>query len=145
MNVVMMRSKTTFWLVLLLIALTACDQVIYLPDEIKAEKEFLAVSVGITEHELKRQLGEPMGIIVGMEKGRYKYTKPLEGPVEPSKGPLELEFYIDKFQGKSTPELRFLSNVDQGQRIFVYLSGTVHGYFYFDEGGRLIKKYATIS
>ncbi|TKB57706.1 MAG: hypothetical protein E8D49_13185 [Nitrospira sp.] len=134
----MRRNTTKVSLLLFLIALTACDQGVYLPDEIKAEKEFLAVSVGVTEHELKRQLGEPMGIVVGMEKGRYKYTKPLEGS-------LELEFYIDKFHGKSTPELRFLSNVDQGQRILVYLSGTVHGYFYFDAGGRLIKKEATIS
>ena len=141
----MWRNTTKVSLLLFLIELTACDQGIYLPDEIKAEKEFLAVSVGITEHELKRQLGEPMGVVVGMEKGRYKYTKPLEGPLEPSKGPLELELYIDKFHGKSTPELRFLSNVDQGQRISVYLSGTVHGYFYLDEGARLIKKYATIS
>lgn len=138
-------NKAKVWLVLLLVAVTACDQVIYLPDEIKAQKEFLAVSIGINEQELKRQLGEPMGIIIGMEKERYKYTKPLEGPLEPSKSPLELEFYIDKFHGKSTPELRFLSNVDQGQRVFVYLSGTVHGYFYFDAGGRLIKKEAAIN
>ncbi|MEQ1847683.1 MAG: hypothetical protein ABL983_19120, partial [Nitrospira sp.] len=54
--------------------LLACDTAVYHPEEIRAQKKFQSIVAGITEEDLKKQLGEPKGrIAFDQARGTYQY------------------------------------------------------------------------
>ncbi|MCW5796621.1 MAG: hypothetical protein KIS97_19975 [Nitrospira sp.] len=120
--------------------LLSCDGTVYLPDEVKAQKKFQSIAAGITEEELKKQLGEPTGrIVFEQEHGIYQYfASSNSAPVA--------EFRTLETLGDSRPsELRLLPTGKRGSKILVFVDGTVHGYFYFGPTGLLEDKAVVVS
>ncbi len=120
--------------------LLACDSAVYHPDEIRAQKKFQSIVAGITEEDLKTQLGEPVGLIVfDQTRGTYQYlasTKPSPAA----------EFRtLDAITSSHPAEIRLLPTSKHGDRILVFVDGTVYGYFYFGKTGRLKDKAVVVS
>lgn len=118
----------------------SCDQSVYHPDEIRVEKTFQSIAIGITEADLTKQLGEPIGrIIFDPARGTFQYFV--------STDPTSIEEFrtFDAIKDSRHSELRFLPVGTRGNTILVFVKGTVHGYFYFGKAGRLEDKVVVVS
>lgn len=118
----------------------SCEEAVYHSDEIQVEKAFRSIANGITEADLTKQLGEPTGrIAFDPGRGTFQYsvtTKPTSVQ----------EFRtLDEIKDSPHSELRFLRVSARGNTILVFVKGTVHGYFYFGDGGRLEEKVVVVS
>ena len=120
--------------------LLSCDEVFYHPDEIRAEKRFQSITIGSTEEDLKKQLGEPNGrIVFDQARETYRYLT-VSNPTTAT------EFRtLDAIRNSNPSELRFLPVSKKGHKILVFIDGTVHGYFYFGEAGQLEDKVVVVS
>jgi hypothetical protein len=125
---------------LLAVSLLACDTAVYHPDEIRAEKQFKAIPAGTTEENLISQLGTPIGrIVFHKARGTYQYFSS-------SSNVLLFEFQSHDQIGESfPPELRMLPSKKRSQRILVFIDGTVAGYFYIGDSGRVEDKVVVVS
>ena len=120
--------------------LLSCDEAVYHPDEIRAEKKFKAIAIGITEEALTKQLGEPKGrLVFDKARGTYQYfTSSNSTPL--------LEFRLqDQINDTSPPELRLLPRNKRAERILVFVDGTVYGYYYFGQSERVEDKVVLVS
>ncbi|MBX3235888.1 MAG: hypothetical protein KF814_07035 [Nitrospiraceae bacterium] len=120
--------------------LLACDTAVYHPDEIRAQKKFQSIVAGITEEELKKQLGQPLGhIAFDQTRGIYQYFTSIRQSTA-------VEFRTLSSINNSHPsELRLLPTGKHANKILVFVDGTVHGYFYFGQNGRLEDKAVVVS
>ena len=134
------RLLASIGAIALVAILLSCDGAVYHPDEILAQKKFQSIVAGITEEDLKKQLGEPMGrIVFEQARGTYQYfTSSNPTPVA--------EFRtLDAIDDSRLSELRLLPTGKRGNKILVFLDGTVNGYFYFWQTGRLEDKAIVVS
>jgi len=127
--------------VALLAGQLSCDELLYDPEEIRAEKTFQSIANGITEIDLTAQLGEPVGRISSdLVHGTFHYSV--------STNPTTVEEFrtLDALKDSSHSELRFLRTGVRGAgTILIFLKATVHGYFYFGKDGRLEAKVVVVS
>jgi hypothetical protein len=136
------RSKLLIFLVALLLAgpIACTDEVGFHPEEIRLQKKFLAVPLGITESQLEVELGKPIGrIVYDHSKRRYVYAEQEE-----NKRLVEID---SGFFGSSTdiPAADFFVPRDSSENTLVYNEATVFGYFYFSKNGQLVDKKVVIS
>ena len=126
-------SLCTCLTTLALVALqVSCDDLIYHPDEISAEKKFKSITISSTEEDIKRQLGEPKGrIVCDRTHNTYQYFT--------SANPLAVAQHhtFDALIVSHPQELRFLPTGKRCTKILVYLDATVHAYFYLGQDGRV--------
>lgn len=112
--------------------LLACDTAVYHPDEIHAQKKFQSIVAGLTEEEIRKQLGEPLGYLVfDQTRGTYQYFT-LQNP-----SPAAEFRSLDAITNAHPSELRLLPRSRHAHKILVFVDGTVHGYFYFGKAGLL--------
>jgi hypothetical protein len=134
------RLLARLGIVALVAVLLSCDEAVYHPDEIQAQKKFQSIVVGITEEDLKKQLGEPIGrIAFDQARGTYQYF------VSTNPTPVAEFSTLDAINDSHPPELRFLPTGKRSNKILVFQNGTVHGYFYFGQAGRLEEKAVVVS
>lgn len=118
----------------------SCDDLIYHPDEISAEKKFNSITIGSTEEDIKRQLGEPKGrIVCDKTHNTYQYFT--------SANPIAVAQHhtLDALTASHPQELRFLPSEKGCTKILVYLDATVHAYLYLGQDGRLEDRVIVIS
>lgn len=120
--------------------LLSCDGAVYHPDEIRTQKKFQSIAAGITEEDLTKQLGKPTGRIVFEQvRGTYQYFS--------STNPTPFAEFrtLDTTDDSRPSELRQLPTGKRGNKILVFVDGTVHGYFYFGQSDRLEDKAVVVS
>lgn len=141
----MIMIKLDHWLVtigvvVLLAAQLSCEELVYHPDEIQIEKTFRSIVNGSTEADLTKQLGEPTGrIVFDPARGIFRYSATTD--------PASVQEFrtLDEVKNSPHSELRFLRASALTNTILVFVKGTVHGYFYFGETGRLEDKIVVVS
>ena len=118
----------------------SCDEMVFHADELRLERTFLAVPLGITEGQLEVELGKPIGrIVYDYSKRSYVYAE-REGK--------KRRVTIDSsFFGSLTeiPAADFFVARDPSETTLVYNEATVFGYFYFSPNGQLVDKKVIIS
>ncbi len=138
-------AKLVHWLaslgvVALLAVQVSCEELVYHSDEIKSEKTFRSIANGIVEADLIKQLGEPTGrITFDPARGTFQYITTAD--------PTSVQEFrtLDEVRKSPHSELRFLRASARTNTILVFIKGTVHGYFYFGETGRLEDKIVVVS
>jgi hypothetical protein len=134
------RCLAAVAVVFMSVLLLACDTAVYHPDEIRAQKKFQSIVAGLTEEELRKQLGEPLGYLVfDQTRGTYQYfTLQSSSPAAEFRS-------LDAITNVHPSELRLLATSRQAHKILVFVDGTVHGYFYFGKAGILEDKAVVVS
>jgi hypothetical protein len=129
-----------FQAALLLLGLVACDELVFQPDELRLQKQYLAVHVGITEKQLRSELGEPVGrITYDRSKHRYVYSE-LEG------GKRVVDLDTGRFAASTNiPAADCFDEKSNLENVLVYNEATVFGYFYFSSDGHFVDKKVKIS
>lgn len=130
----------SFGVVALLAVQLSCKESVYHSDEIQVEKTFRSVANGIAEADLITQLGEPTGrIAFNPARGTFQYSATTD--------PTSVQEFrtLDEVKNSPHSELRFLRARARTNTILIFVQGTVHGYFYFGETGRLEDKIVVVS
>ena len=109
---------------------TACEELVYHPEELAAKKRFASIVVGQTDVQLRATLGRPLGTIMNdSSAGIARYVSEDSGNAN--------TMDLKGSRADWPAELKFLPRQAPASKIFVYRFATVSAYYYVDNDGRI--------
>jgi len=103
-------------------ALTSCDKWVYSSAELESKRKFESVDVGRTEHDLILAFGAP-DLLIKRDKGSGQLMCERNS----------ISKACDAFG--SVDELKFLPRNKVGQKVYVYVEGSVFSYYFVGSNG----------
>lgn len=123
----------------LVIALAACDELVYAPAELAAQEKFSKITPGATQQDLQNRLGAPKRVVIlNKVAGVYEYF------LEASTLPTVTFHFEDPPRENLPPEILHPRRNKRTDKILIFDRGTVWGYYHIGLDGRVVDKFVFV-